>query len=282
MSDAVLNVDLHCHSTISDGVLKPSEVALRAKNNGVDVWALTDHDEVSGIAEARETALDLGMQFITGMEISVTWANTTIHIVGLNFDETNQDLISGLAKTRCGRQQRALDMGNELAQVGIPNCYQGALKYVGNPDLISRSHFARYLVEIGVSASVSDVFKSYLADGKPGYIPHRWASLKEAVTWIRNAGGTAVVAHPGRYKLSAIAMSEMFSEFKALGGEAIEVVTGSHTVDQYDEYAQLALRFGFKASRGSDFHAPDPQMPDLGKIPALSKELTPVWSDWLK
>ena len=169
MLPAKLNVDLHCHSTISDGVLAPSDVAIRAKSNGVDVWALTDHDEIRGIPEAREAALDLGMRFITGLEISVTWAGYTIHIVGLNIDETNQELLNGLAMTRSGRQLRAEDMSAELAKVGIPNAYQGALKYVGNPDLISRSHFARYLVEIGVCEDVSAVFKKYLAEGKPGY-----------------------------------------------------------------------------------------------------------------
>lgn len=280
MSLLVSNVDLHCHSTISDGVLAPADVAARAKAGGVDVWALTDHDEVRGIPQARAAALDLGMDFVTGLEISVTWANKTIHIVGLNFDETNQNLISGLEKTRSGRQRRAEDMAQDLARVGIPDCYRGALKYVGNPDLISRSHFARYLVEIGACEDVSSVFKSYLIEGKPGFVPHRWATLSEAVTWIRDAGGVAVVAHPGRYDLSPIAFDAFFTEFKALGGAAIEVVTGSHTVDQYEEYAKVALRYGFLASRGSDFHAPDANLPDLGQLPALSTNLQPVWSLW--
>jgi predicted metal-dependent phosphoesterase TrpH len=280
MSEFSLNVDLHCHSTISDGVLAPAEVALRAHKNGVDMWALTDHDEVRGIPQAREAALDVGMQFVTGVEISVTWANTTIHMIGLNIDETNQDLLNGLHKTRSGRQERAEEMARGLAQVGIPNCYQGALKYVGNPDLISRSHFARYLVEIGVCPDVSSVFKSYLIEGKPGYVAHRWSTLSDAVKWIRNAGGIAVVAHPGRYNLSPIAFDAFYEEFITLGGKGIEVITGSHSVDQYDEYTKLALRYGFMASRGSDFHNPDPNLPDLGQLPLLAKELTPVWTSW--
>lgn len=275
-----LNVDLHCHSTVSDGVLAPAEVALRAKENGVDVWALTDHDEVSGISAAREAAIDVGLQFVTGLEISVTWANNTIHIVGLNIDETNQTLIDGLKKTRSGRLQRALEMGEGLAKAGIPNCYEGALKYVGNPDLISRSHFARYLIEIGVCENMSAVFKSYLVEGKPGYVPHRWASLSESVQWIRGAGGVAVVAHPGRYNLTPIAFDAFFNEFKTLGGSAIEVITGSHTKDQYDEYTKIALQYGFMASRGSDFHSPDPNLPDLGQLPRLAKELKPIWTAW--
>ncbi len=275
-----LNVDLHCHSTISDGVLAPAQVASRAKENGVDVWALTDHDEIRGIAEARSAALDLGMRYITGLEVSVTWAGSTIHIVGLNVDETNQNLINGLAQTRSGRQQRAEDMAADLARAGIPNVYQGALKYVGNPDLISRSHFARYLVEIGVCEDVHSVFKRYLTEGKPGFVPHRWATLGEAVGWIRGAGGEAVVAHPGRYNLRPVAFDVFFREFKAYGGSAIEVVTGSHTVDQYSEYTKIANRYGFMGSRGSDFHSPDDQSPDLGQLPPLAKNLKPVWHDW--
>ena len=282
MLSPTLNVDLHCHSTISDGVFAPDLVAARAAANGVGVWALTDHDEVRGIPKARAAAFDLGMRFITGLEISVTWAGRTIHIVGLNVDETNEDLLAGLVMTRSGRQRRAEDMAADLARVGIPNVYQGALKYVGNPDLISRSHFARYLVEIGVCENVSAVFKKYLTEGKPGFVPHRWATLAEAVGWIRRAGGVAVVAHPGRYDLSSIAFDAFFREFKVYGGAAIEVVTGSHSVAQYHEYTKVAKRYGFMASRGSDFHAPDEMLPDLGCLPPLAKELTPVWNDWLE
>lgn len=276
-----LNVDLHCHSTVSDGVFTPDVLARRAHAQGVDVWALTDHDELGGIALARQTAQELGMRFLTGVEISVTWANKTIHIVGINVDEKNAHLLAGLQRTRCGRQQRAEEMAEELAKVGIPNCYEGALKYVGNPDLISRSHFARYLVEIGVRPDVTSVFKSYLGDGLPGFVPHRWASLSDAVTWIAGAGGVAIIAHPGRYDLSDLAFDALFTEFKSLGGTGIEVVTGSHTPDQYEEYARIASRYGFTASRGSDFHAPDDHSPDLGQLPALPKELKPVWDDIL-
>lgn len=280
MSLPSLNVDLHSHSTVSDGVLSPAQIAARAKANGVDVWALTDHDEIGGISEARSAALDLGMRYVTGVEISVTWANKTIHIVGLNFDEKNENLVRGLAQTRSGRERRALQIADELAKVRIPNAYKGALNHVGNPDLISRSHFARYLVEIGVAENVGDVFKKYLAEGKPGYVPHRWASLAEAVSWIRQAGGVAVVAHPGRYELSPVAFDVFFKEFKSYGGEAIEVVTGSHTEDQYDEYAKIARQYGFLSSRGSDFHSPDDFVVDLGQLPPLAKDLSPVWHKW--
>jgi 3',5'-nucleoside bisphosphate phosphatase len=280
MSSLGVNVDLHCHSTVSDGVLAPADVAVRAKANGVDVWALTDHDEIGGIAEARAAAHDLGMRYITGVEISVTWASKTVHIVGLNFDETNPELLGGLSATRNGREARAKRISSELARAGLDDTFEGALKYVGNPDLISRSHFARYLVEIGVAENVSDVFKKYLAEGKPGFVPHRWATLAEAVGWIRRAGGVAVIAHPGRYDLSPVAFDVLFNEFLSYGGTGIEIVTGSHTPDQYDEYAKVAATYGFLGSRGSDFHSPEDFVMDLGRLPALPKEIKPVWEGW--
>jgi predicted metal-dependent phosphoesterase TrpH len=276
----MLNVDLHCHSTISDGVLTPTALAKRAKANGVDIWALTDHDEVSGIAEARAAAAAVGLRFVPGVEISVTWANTTVHIVGLNIDETNAALIQGLAGTRNGREARAREIGNQLAAAGIRGAYEGALQFAGNPDLLSRTHFARYIIQQGVCSSVNEVFKKYLTEGKPGYVPHRWASLKQAVTWIRGAGGIAVVAHPGRYKFSPLAFDEFMQEFKQVGGTGVEVVTGSHTPDQYDEYAQVANRYGMLASRGSDFHSPEESHVDIGALPPLHASLTPVWQGW--
>lgn len=274
------NVDLHCHSNVSDGALTPAEVAARAHANGVDVWALTDHDEIDGIAEAREAAHALGMRHVTGVEISVTWASQTIHIVGLRFDENNQDLQRGLASTRSGRERRAHEIAAQLAEAGIPNAFEGALKHVGNPDLISRTHFARYLIEIGVCSDVGEVFRNYLTEGKPGFIPHRWATLKDAVTWIRNAGGIAVVAHPGRYALDDLALDVFLGEFKRWGGTAIEVVTGSHTVDEYARYAVVAKQYGLLASRGSDFHAPGESHIELGGLPPLPSSLQPVWHDW--
>jgi predicted metal-dependent phosphoesterase TrpH len=276
----MLNVDLHCHSNVSDGVLAPAAVAARAKANGVDVWALTDHDEIDGIAQAREAAGDLGMRYVPGVEISITWCGETVHIVGLQIDETNETLVKGLIATRGGRERRAHEMAEQLSLVGIPNAFEGALKYVGNPDLISRTHFARYIVEIGVCSDMHEVFRRFLTEGKPGFIPHRWASLHDAVTWIRGAGGIAVVAHPGRYNFSDMALGAFLSEFKQYGGAAIEVVTGSHTVDQYDQYARIANQYGLLASRGSDFHAPDESKVDLGTLPPLPASVKPVWQSW--
>lgn len=260
--------------------MSPSEVAARAKANGVDVWALTDHDEIDGIPEARDAATALGMRFVTGVEISVTWGGKTIHIVGLQVDEENEDLKRGLIMTRSGRERRAHEMAEQLAAAGIPDAFEGALKYVGNPDLISRTHFARFLVERGVCEDTTDVFRRFLTEGKPGYVPHRWAKLEEAVGWIRGAGGVAVVAHPGRYDLDEMVQDAFLSEFKRLGGAGIEVVTGSHTIDEFATYAEVARKYGFLASRGSDFHAPGESHTDLGALPPLPASLTPVWHDW--
>ena len=276
----MLKVDLHCHSNISDGVLAPAAVAAYARKAGVDVWALTDHDEVSGVAAARAAALDLGMRFVAGVEISITWAGETVHIVGLQVDENNPDLVQGLHQTRSGRDARGREIARQLDLAGIPDAYEGALKFVGNPDLMSRTHFARYIVEMGKCANIPDVFKKYLSEGKPGYVEHRWATLAEAVGWIRGAGGVAVIAHPGRYRFSDMAQGVLFDEFKQLGGVAIEVVTGSHSPDQYPEYAQLANAYGFLASRGTDFHAPGESRVDFAKLPPLPANVTPIWHDW--
>lgn len=276
----MLKVDLHCHSNVSDGVLTPAGVAAYAHRAGVDVWALTDHDEIGGIAPARATATELGMRFVAGVEISITWANQTVHIVGLQIDETNTVLKAGLAATRAGRDARAREIAAQLAVAGYPGAYEGALAYVGNPDLMSRTHFARYLVASGACANTNEVFRKFLTEGKPGYVPHRWASLAEAVGWIRAAGGIPVVAHPGRYNFSPVAEAALFDEFKALGGTAIEVVTGSHTPAQYGIYAEVARRNGFLASRGTDFHAPGEARVEFDKLAPLPAGVTPVWHDW--
>jgi predicted metal-dependent phosphoesterase TrpH len=274
---SILNADLHCHSVVSDGTLTPEELAARAAANGVELWALTDHDEIGGQHRAAAAAHAHGMKYLTGTEISVTFAGETVHIVGLGFDADDEGIRHGLAQTRGGRGDRALEIAAGLAAAGIPGTYEGALKYAGNPALISRTHFARYLVETGVCRDTGEVFRRYLTEGKPGYVPHRWAGLKDAVRWIREAGGVAVIAHPARYKFTANEEYALFTEFKAHGGGAVEVVTGSHTTAEYAKYAETALEFGLAASRGSDFHSPGESHTDLGQLPFLPQQLTPVW-----
>ena len=278
ISKNILNADLHCHSVVSDGTLTPEALAERAKTNGVELWALTDHDEVGGQHRAAAAAKAQGLHYLTGTEISVTFANETVHIVGLGFDPDDAAMKQGLYETRGGRTQRAMEMSDGLAKVGIKGAYEGALKFVGNPELISRTHFARFLVESGVCRETSEEFRKYLTEGKPGYVPHRWANLRDAIQWITSAKGVAVIAHPGRYKFTPNEEYALFTEFKNHGGRGVEVVTGSHTTQEYVKYAETAKEFGLAASRGSDFHSPDESHTDLGTLPFLPGDLTPVWA----
>ena len=273
-----MNADLHCHSAVSDGTLEPEALAARAKGNGVELWALTDHDEIGGQQRAMAAAAALGLPYLTGTEISVSFADVTVHIVGLGFDAHDAALDAGLRATRGGRRGRAMEMSDGLAKVGIHGAYEGALQYVGNPELISRTHFARFLVETGVCNDTSEVFRKYLVEGKPGFVPHRWATLKNAVDWITGAGGIAVIAHPARYKFSANAEHALFTEFIAHGGRGVEVVTGSHSSADAARYTETAIEYGLLASRGSDFHSPGESHVDLGGLPALPVRLTPVWT----
>ena len=273
----ILNADLHCHSVVSDGTLTPEALAERASANGVELWALTDHDEIGGQARAAAAARACGMRYLSGVEISVTFLHQTVHIVGLGFDPANSALNEGLKQTRGGRSQRAKDMATDLARVGIKDAFEGALQYAGNPDLISRTHFARHLVETGVCKETNEVFRKYLTEGKPGYVEHRWANLKDAVGWITGAGGMAVIAHPARYKFTANEEFALFTEFKGHGGQGVEVVTGSHTAAEYVTYAAAAKDYGLAASRGSDFHSPLESHTELGTLPYLPGAVTPVW-----
>ena len=272
-----MNADLHCHSAFSDGTLEPEALAARAKANGVELWALTDHDEIGGQLRARNAALAIGLPYLTGVEISVTFADITVHMVGLGFDADNAALAAGLAATSGGRKKRAMEMSDELAKVGIHGAYEGALSYTGNPDLIARTHFARFLVASKICGDTQEVFRKFLVEGKPGFVPHRWASLGNAVHWITDAGGIAVIAHPARYRFTANEEYALFTEFIAHGGRAVEVVTGSHSSTDAVRYTETAIEFGLLASRGSDFHSPTESRIDLGALPALSPRLTPVW-----
>jgi predicted metal-dependent phosphoesterase TrpH len=263
---------------VSDGTLTPEALASRAHANGVKIWSLTDHDELGGQERAKNAAQDLGMQYIPGVEISVTWCAHTLHIVGLGVDHHNADLLQGLYQTRHGRSNRAKAISAQLDQVGIKNAYEGALQFVGNPELISRTHFARFLVESGVCKDTDEVFANYLIEGKPGYVGHQWANLTDAITWINQAGGIAVIAHPGRYRCTSLELTQLYEQFKDLGGQGIEVVTGSHSQAEYKTFAKVALQYGFLASRGSDFHDPRESRIDLGLLPDLPSQLRPVWS----
>ena len=272
-------IDLHCHSTVSDGVLTPTEIVNHAAEKGVRVLALTDHDDVAGLATARAVAEAHGMQFINGVEISVTWRRRTLHIVGLKINPEYAPLVEGLANIRAGRHTRAEGMAQALEKVGIHGALEGAYEY-SKGGIISRTHFARFLIEKGYAKDTKAVFKRYLVKGKPGYVEHQWASLEDAMAWIVGSGGVAVIAHPGRYDLGRVTMLELMHEFRALGGAAIEVVTASHTVDQYQEFAKVAKSFDLASSMGSDYHGKGQTYIEMGRLPSLPSHCVPVWRDW--
>ena len=272
--------DLHCHSTKSDGLLSPGEVMKRAADRGVDVIALTDHDELAGLDEARDAAHECGMRFIEGSELSVTWHDTTLHVVALGIDPENAALATGLDEVRTGRDARARRIGESLAQAGIPEAFAGALAYVTSERLISRTHFARHLIDTGHARDMNDAFKRFLTKGKPGHVAHAWPTLTQAIGWIHGAGGQAVIAHPGRYKIGSGDMRDLLGEFRDLGGDGVEIVSPSHTAAHYDTFAGLARTFGLKGSCGSDFHGPGESRFDFGELPPLPVGIEPVWRDW--
>jgi predicted metal-dependent phosphoesterase TrpH len=273
-----MNADLHCHSTVSDGWLTPAEVVRRAAANGVTLLALTDHDEVGGVDEAIDEAARCGLALAPGVEVSVSFRDETVHIVGLGIDHRHPQLVAGLAGVRSGRGARAARIGEALAAVGIHGALEGARRFARNPELVSRAHFARFLVKSGLMPDVATVFRYYLARGKPGFVEHEWARLEDAVGWIVAAGGIAVVAHPARYRLSDAEMDQLFDRFTACGGEGVEVVSGAHSDAEAARFATVARRRGLLASRASDFHGEKESAVDLGRCPPLPPDLVPVWS----
>jgi len=272
-------IDLHSHSNISDGLLSPSELVAHAAINGVRVLALTDHDDVGGLSEARQAAAQHGITLVNGVEISVTWKKRTLHIVGLNVDPDDAALKSGLAAVRTGRLERAMQMAQSLEKSGIHGSFEAASSYA-QQSILTRMHFARFLVDRGYAKDPKAVFKKYLVKGKPGYVNHEWMNLESALDLIINSGGVAVLAHPGRYEIKRTNMLLLLEEFRALGGTAIEVVTGSHTAAQYVEYAKYAQLFGLKASQGSDYHGKGISFMGMGRLPELPSNCVPVWQDW--
>jgi len=275
--------DLHSHSTASDGSLRPSELVRLAKSRDIDVLALTDHDNIDGIREARLEADKVDLQLIAGAELSVSWGSKTIHIVGLNLDIDNPLLLKGLQQLCEFRQWRSEEIGRRLAKKRIEGALEGARAFAkGN--IVGRVHFARFLIEQGHAKDMRQVFKRYLVQGKPGYVPGDWATLEEALEWIHTAGGQAAIAHPARYRLSATRLRQLLGEFQELRGSALEVVSGSHSRDEIQHMAQLCSRFGLLASAGSDYHGPENPYMDMGKLPAMPANCIPVWESqpWIR
>jgi len=273
------HIDLHTHSSASDGTLSPADLVRRAVAQGIRVLALTDHDTLDGIAEAREAAAGLDLLLIPGVEVSVSWGGRTVHILGLGVAEEDAVLLGGLEGIRAHREWRAREIGRRLARHGIEDAYEGARALSGGR-LIGRTHFARLLVERGRAKRVRDVFKHYLVTGRPGHVAGEWASLEDAVGWIRRSGGQAVIAHPARYRLTRTRMLRLIGELRELGGVGIEVVSGSHSRDDSLTFARHAREQGLLASAGSDYHGPECPWIELGRLPPLPGGCRPIWHDW--
>ena len=271
--------DLHSHSTVSDGSLSPEQLVARAIDQGVDVLALTDHDGTEGIIAAQAAAQGTKLSLVTGVEISVTWGSSTIHILGLKVDHKNEALQKGLEKIRDYRKERAVKIAERLEKSGISGAYEGASQYA-SPVMLGRVHFAKFLVDKGHAKNINDVFKRYLVRNKPGYVSGEWATLAQAVNWINGAGGQAVIAHPARYKMTATKLRRLITEFKELGGVGLEVVSGRQHPEEIKTLAKLANDFNLLASCGSDFHSPDNTWVELGRLPELPSSVNPIWKKW--
>ncbi len=274
--------DLHSHTTASDGTLTPAALVRRARAAGIRMLAVTDHDTLEGIAEAEQEAVRAGLILIPGVEISVTWGGRTVHVVGLNINPSACELARGLARLRAFRDWRAEEMGRRLGKAGIADAFVGA-RALSNGRLISRTHFARFLVQAGVARSEREVFQGYLVSGKPGHVAGEWATLEETVGWILAAGGQAVLAHPARYRLTRSKLLGLIREFAEAGGEALEVVSGSHSPEEVFVMARHAQQAGLLASAGSDYHGPESTYVELGRVPNLPDICAPIWraASWL-
>ncbi|MGQ0286253.1 RNase RNM [Pasteurellaceae bacterium 22721_9_1] len=265
--------DLHCHSTASDGVLTPTEVVQRAAEMGVNILALTDHDSISGLAEAREAAVRHHIKLINGVEISTLWENRGIHIVGLNFDETSPEMTALLQQQAELRLKRALAIGEKFDKMGIPNTFEGAKALASGE--VTRAHYARYLMQIGVVNNQEQAFKRYLSGGKPAFVKSEWVDIPTAIKVIHQAGGLAVIAHPLRYTMTNRWIRKLITDFKQWGGDGIEVAGCGQSPDQRQLLARWANEFDLLASAGSDFHFPCGWI-ELGKGLALPQQVRSI------
>jgi len=273
-------IDLHSHTTASDGQLTPSELVNRAENRQVNILAITDHDTVDGLIEAQNTIDEKGLKLtlIKGIEVTTNWLNHEIHVVGVNIDPNNVQLQALIALQKEKRESRAIEMGRRLAKAKIEGVYEGAKALAGD-GAITRAHFARYLVEQGVAPTFQKVFDKYLSRGNTGYVPHNWVDIEEAIVAIHKAGGQAILAHPNHYNLSNKWMRRLFTEFKEAGGDAMEVAMGQQSPQVRLQLAMWSEEYDLLASQGSDFHFVG-RWRDLGKALHLPKMAKPLWLDW--
>jgi 3',5'-nucleoside bisphosphate phosphatase len=268
--------DLHCHSTASDGSLAPTEVVQRAFEHGVTALALTDHDTTDGLAEAQSKANTLGIHFIPGIELSANWNGKCLHIVGLGINPAHPPLAEATKILQKTRMERAEKIAEKLQAKRISGALEAVIAAAGD-GMITRTHFADFLVSQNHVSTQQEAFDRYLAKGKAAYVSTPWADMEQAVSWINESGGIAVLAHPLRYKLTANAMKRLLTVFKTAGGKAIEVVTGRCNNDEIARVAAYASRFELAGSSGSDFHSPNNQWVELGKLQPLPDQISPVW-----
>lgn len=269
-------IDLHAHSTASDGLLTPAALVRRAAGQGVRVLALTDHDTTAGLAEAQAAADAAGVTLVAGVEMSVNWARRTLHVVGLDFDPANGDLGAALGGLQAVRRDRALRIARRLRGAGVADSLAGAERLAAG-GVPGRMHFARFLVASGAVRSPQEAFRRYLVRGRVAAVRSEWPPLAEGVAAIRAAGGIPVLAHPTRYGFTRAWLRDAVEAFAEAGGRGIEVVTGGDGPGDRDSAAALARRFGLRASIGSDFHDPDFPWRELGRLDSPPADLTPVW-----
>ena len=273
-------IDLHSHTKASDGQLTPSELVQRAENRQVHFLAITDHDTIDGLAEAAQYIQDnnLKLQLINGIEVTTNWLNHEIHVVGVNIDPTYSALTELIERQKEKREERAIEMGRRLAKANIPDVYEGA-KALAGEGAITRAHFARYMVDIGVAPTFPKIFDKYLSRGNTGYVPHDWVDLSDAIEVIQAAGGQAVLAHPDHYKLSNKWLRKLFVNFKDAGGDAMEVAMGQQSPQMRLQLGMWSKEYDLLASQGSDFHFVG-RWRDLGKSLFLPDTCLPIWHDW--
>ncbi len=269
-------IDLHCHSTASDGALSPGDLVRRAGEKGVTHLALTDHDTIAGLEDARTVAQGIGISLVAGTELSCQWKSHTIHIVGLDFDTSDPKLNAALERQNDSRWRRARTIADKLAKLKIDNMVEKATLKAGG-DVPGRPHFARVLVDEGAVKDSAQAFKRYLGAGKAGDVKGFWPSLEDVVQWVTSAGGIAVLAHPRKYKLTATKLRALTGDFRQAGGRAIEVSTSGQSSGDLGFLAELCRRENLLASQGSDFHFPGAPWCELGSIMKMPDGLEPVW-----
>jgi predicted metal-dependent phosphoesterase TrpH len=270
--------DLHCHSLCSDGQLSPSDLVDRAVEMGVSMLALTDHDTLNGLPEAKQQALGHPIEIINGIEFSCVWNGMGIHVVGLGFDETHPVMVDAVALQEQRRHTRAITIAERLEKKGAEGIWEAA-NLVANGAQLGRPHFAQALINLGKVSNMAQAFKKYLGAGKPGDVKAQWPEISEVVSWITQSGGVAVIAHPDSYKLTRTKLKLLLKAFKEAGGAAVEVVTSTMESSFTRRMAEFCEEFDLLASQGSDFHGPKPWT-ELGRFPNMPEGLTPVWSHW--